>query len=182
MESIQILNQRLIDKYGKYLDERAMFRLVYSEDTFEKRDVTHTRDGFQLLNPSVEEVKKYFWINNKYILEGLKETGILRGGKIEQIIDYEPLWVFEDGNGRPVPPVWPGIEHILESARCAQEGNNGREVDPDDALKDPKTMHEAKEQRLKEIQAALWPNETMVGDALAYKEAIVVPRNYTKEN
>jgi hypothetical protein len=183
MENIETLNQRLIDHYGKYLDGRPMFRIMFSEDVMEKRLVTHTKDGFQLLTTQIAEVPKYRqYIHGKYILEGLKESQRLEKDGIVNEIAYECMWVFEDGNGNAVPPIWIGIEHILESVRCAMEGKSPKWVDPKEAENDPKTAYEAREKKLKDIQDALFPNETDVGDALAYKEAIVVPRNYTKEN
>lgn len=184
MESIETLNKRLVDRYGKYLDDRPMFRIIFSEDITEKRLVTHTKDGFQLLNPEMAEVPKYRqYIHGKHILEGLRLTQeLLPNNTISEKIDYECVWVFEDGNDRPVYPVWLGIELILESVRCAQEGNNTKYEDPLIAENDPKIGHEVKEARLKAIQDALFPNDNDITDALAYKEAIVVPRNYTKES
>ncbi len=171
MESIETLNKRLIDKYGRYLDYQAMFRLVYSETILEKQP------------PDFIEIKKYIWLNNKYILEGLKEVPEFQQGEFVNKLSYEPIWVFEDRKGTPVPPVWLAIETILESMRCAMEGNNGAKYeDPIIAENDPKIGKEVKEKRMQELQEALFPNESEVGDALAYREAIVVPRNYTKEN
>lgn len=168
MESIEVLNERLINVYGRYLDYQPLFRLVYSEDIKTIRDNAH---GWP------EELPKYPWLTNKYILEGLKETGSLINGKIEQVIDYEPMWVFEDRHGNALPLDWEMIEAIMESARCAQEGRSPNFKNIEDE-NDP----EVKMKRLNEIQNKLFPNETEIGDALAYKEAIVVPRNYTKEN
>src|SRR5688572_3824715 len=125
MESIETLNKRLIDKYGIYLDGQPMFRITHSESILEKRLVTHTKDGFEILNPEFGEVPKYRqYVHNKYILEGLKELPDFGGGQLTTRISYEPIWVFEDGNGKAVPPIWIGIEHILESLRCAIEGEN----------------------------------------------------------
>lgn len=179
METIETLNKRLEERYGKYLDGQAMFRLVFSDDMLEKQIRTHSPEGFLYSSPKVEEVPKYKqWIQGKYVLEGLKEIPLFLQGEFISKLSYEPMWVFEDGNGNPVPPIWTAIEIILESVRCAMEGNNGAKyVDPMIAEKDHPI--EAREKRLKEIQDALFPNETDVGDALAYKEAIVVPRNYT---
>lgn len=177
MESIEVLNERLINVYGRYLDERPLFRLIYSENVTEIRDITHTKEGLPYLHPEPGEVKKYSWLNNKYILEGLRETGVLRNGKVEGIIDYEPMWVFEDKDGNPLPPDWLVIQALMESARCAQEGRSPNFKNIEDE-NDPEVMAK----RLEKIQEQLFPNETEIGDALAYKEAIVVPRNYTKEN
>lgn len=183
MESIETLNKRLIEKYGKYLDNQPMFRVVFSEELFEKRLSNHSKEGFELLQPRITEVRKYGYIQNKYVLEGLKEIPEIYQGEIGSKLSYEPMWVFEDGNGNPVPPIWLAIEIVLESVRCSVEGNNGTKyVDPMIEENDPKIGAEVKAARLKEIQDSLFPNETDTGDALAYKEAIVVPRNYTKDN
>lgn len=183
MELIETLNNRLIERYGKYLDNSPLFRIIYSEDVMEKRLVTHTKDGFQLLSPEYLEVPKYRqYVHNKYILEGLKELPEFEESGLTTKLSYEPIWVFEDGKGNSVPPVWLAIEIILESLRCAIEGKGEKYVDPLIAENDPKIGPEVKEKRLKEIQDALFPNETDIGDALAYHEGIVVPRNYTKES
>ena len=43
------------------------------------------------------------------------------------------------------------------------------------------TTKEGREQRIKEIQSELFGNETDTGDALRYREGIVVPESYKKE-
>jgi hypothetical protein len=44
------------------------------------------------------------------------------------------------------------------------------------------TSPEGREQKISEMQAELFGNETDVGDALAYKEGVVVPSTYKGES
>ena len=43
------------------------------------------------------------------------------------------------------------------------------------------TSKEGREQKINELQGELFGNETDTGDALAYREGIVVPNNYKKD-
>lgn len=178
MESINILNERLIRDFGYFEGGvHPLWRIVWSEDQIEKREVWHTAEGFELLSPVVEERPKYRqWIHNKYVLE--KAIPIPDGVKTDLIgkFSYEPIWVFEDAKGYPLPPRWDAIILIVENVyRAAARSIGAKYKDPED---DPLVGKEVKEQRIKELEAALFGNETETGDALAHKEAIVVPRSY----
>lgn len=175
-EPLEVLNRRLEEIYGKYLDGKPMFRVVWSEDQMEHRLMTTTKDGFQLLEPVIEEVPKYRqWVQEKYILEGLQEVPSFQQKEIGAKISYESIWVFEDKRGFPLPPIWSAIQLILETMRANIEGRGAKYEDSLRELSDPKIAHEVKEQRLKKLEEELFGNETSLGDDLAHKVAIVVP-------
>lgn len=169
MEKVEVLNKRLIDHYGKYLDGQPMFRIVFSNDQLEKRWTEYTKEGFQLLQPEVRELPKYSYIHGKYVLERLTEVN--PGTDLTVKLSFEPLWVFEDKHGNPLPPKWEVADMVIKNVYNAL----GIEKKP---LLDPNASPEARKEKLDKLYQETWGNETNTGDALAYKEAIVVPRNY----
>lgn len=180
-EDYKILNRRLVDKYG-VIEDKPYFRLRWSEDLLEKRWMTHTNEGFELLNPEVREVKKYgHYIRDRYVLEGLNAVPFFGQGddRIEQVT-YEPVFVFEDKHGNYLPPRWDVIWFVLENLRNCQEHNTGT-VKYRDPESTPEEAAEAKLQRLKAIEEYLWGNETQVTDALTYGQGVVVPHNFTTQ-
>lgn len=169
---IDILNKRLLDIFGR-TENLPNFRVVWSDDLLEKRKVTHTGEGFELLSPVVAEVPKYRqWVQAKYILEGLRAVPQIQENDLVEKLSYEPVWVFEDTKGRALRPVWPAIHFVLEQL------NHNMEKSGFTKYPDKNESKEEREQRLNDIQDELFGNETEVGDALAHKEGIVVPHGY----
>src|SRR5690348_16564919 len=115
LESVETLNNRLLEYFGKFNDQ-PKWRVVWSEDQFEKRLTHYTDEGFQLLTPRMVELPKYKqWIHNKYVLEKL--CVVPDGQKHELVtnLSYEPMWVFEDSIGNPLPPKWEAINLIVQN-------------------------------------------------------------------
>lgn len=172
MDTVQEINIRLERDYGKVDDLRPYWRVVYSDDQFEKQLRTHTKDGFELINPEVQEVPKYRqWIQHKYILEKLTPVPIEYQNELplSNGLSYEPLYVFEDNNGNALPPKWEAIQFIIKAIHD-QIGYKG--VKYKDPYSDVKTAPEVKEAELKTLEASLFGNETNVTDALAYREGV----------
>jgi hypothetical protein len=184
METIEVLNRRLIDYWGCFLDGQPNYRIVWSEDQFEKRLSYHTDLGFELLTPEVRELPKYrHYIRDKYILEKLIEVPIVNKDELVKSLTYEPLWVFEDKFGNPLPPDWGAIRVILGSVHeAAAKAVGVKYKDPALEEADPKIGWEVRDARLKEVERSLFGNENNVTDALAYREGIVVPAPMQKEN
>lgn len=176
MEPIEILNERLLTHYGK-IEHLVQWRIVYSDDQFEKRFTDYTPEGCQLLYPTVREMPKYRqWITNKYVLERVMPVGDIDAQQLLGKYSYEPVWVFEDAKGVALPPKWEAIQLIISSVYQASARAVGRRyTDPDSDLE---AALEIKRARIERIQEELFGNETEVGDALAHKQAIIVPRNY----
>lgn len=179
LERIETLNQRLIDRYGRFLDtNHPLYRIVWSEDQLEKRKITHTKDGFQLLTPEIQEVPKYRqWVHNKFILENLHVVPEFSNTDLVEKLSYEPLWVFETEKGEAIAPIWPAVEVIIETQRGNMEGLTKKYADPRDD-----NAREWHRQEIDKLAAELFGNETDTGDALKYKEGVVVPRNYEKRD
>lgn len=176
MESIESLNQRLIDHFG--IDTAAnlpVFRIVWANDQVEKR-LTDTLDsGIQLLYPVVREVKKYSYLKDLYVLEHLVIVPEFQRAELADVkLSYEPIWAYKDEHGNPLPPIWEATKFIVDSLYAAMGRKSLRKyIDPD-------SLEGAAEARVDRIHQELFGNETDTTDALRYKEGVVVPTNYTK--
>jgi hypothetical protein len=176
MEPIQTINRRLVEVYGRFeTTEYPLFRVVYSDDEFEKRLITHTKDGFELANPVVLEVPKYKqYIQHKYILESLvaipeEQQFEMAGRKFS----YEPLWTFEDSEGNALPPIWGAIEFIIKAVQDQIDnvGKGPKYKDPYAGLNNEQFL-EAEKARLDGIEKELFGNESKIGDTLMQDSAV----------
>ena len=187
METVETLNQRLFERYGNYsYDQRVkgnvqtnlpLFRIVFSEDQFEKRYTNYTKEGFFMSIPKVEEKPKYrHYIHHKYLLERLTAVPEFVETDLVEKLSYEPLWVFEDRHGNPLPPKWEVCEIVIDQVHRAAARAVGEKIeDPSKLEADPKIAAEVRLARIKRLEEEMFGNETDVGDSLAVKEAIVVP-------
>lgn len=180
METIEAINKRLADIYGIETDSsNPMWRVVWSTDQIEKR-LTDYVDGVFRLTPVVIDYLKYAKDENtkdKYILERLV---LVPEHQMRELCgikkSYEPMWVFHDVHGNPLPPKWEVCEIVIDSVYSKQYG-------PQHLAKYKRTNEdEAREEanRLAGIQAELFGNETDVTDAVAHKEGVFVPSKYEK--
>lgn len=167
MELIETLNKRLKEHYGRFEDGRPNWRLVYSDDEFEMRP----KDN--MLVPKYRQ-----WIHHKWILERLFPVPQINAEELATKTSYEPIWVFEDAVGKPLPPKWEAIQVVITTVynAMARAGSGQVRYKEEEILK--ATDGEAYEERLNRIQGELFGNETNTGDALAHRQAIVVPPNY----
>jgi hypothetical protein len=169
IEPLEVINQRLIDYFGLY-EDRPAWRLVFSEDQLEKRLGTfneYTPDGFFIRQVTeVRLVPKYRqWIHKKWVLERLTAVPQFQQDELLVPLSYEPIWVFEDKKGNPLPPIWLAIEFIIQHVYGVQGKKQAPMVDPNADY----------ETRIENLQKFLFGNESDISDALAYKEAIVNP-------
>ena len=180
MESVETLNARLEEYFGiDLISGQAIFRIVWSDDQTEKRKVERLDNGIQLLYPEVREVKKYPYIQHLYLLERLVLIPDMNKEELAgQKMSYEPLWVYCDQNKNPLPPIWLATKFVVDTLYAAM-GKKSLAKYVDDELN---TTPEGREQKISGIQAELFGNETDTGDALAYREGVVVPHNYKKDS
>lgn len=180
-ETIDRLNERLRETYGvDTVTGHAIYRIVWSEDQFEKRLSDYTKEGLKLLTPQLVEVPKYRqWCKERYILERLSfvESNSENNQMTIAKLSYEPLWTFMDNQMNYLPPKWEVCQIVIDTVHAAlyNDSSLAKYKETNDDI--------AEEQRnsVAKIQDELFGNETEVGDALAHKEAIIVPRNYDKE-
>jgi|GraSoiStandDraft_4_1057263.scaffolds.fasta_scaffold00110_28 hypothetical protein len=175
MESVETINQRLIDYYGlDVASDRPIFRIVWANEQLEKRRVDVTEAGIELLFPEVVEIKKYSYLKDLYVLERLVVVPEEYQRELGVKTSYEPLWAFADENRNPLPPLWSAAKFIIDTMYAALGKSNMAKYVEDEK----QTTPEGREQRITELQEELFGNETEVGDALRYREGIVVPPNY----
>jgi hypothetical protein len=176
MESITTLNDRLREFFG-ISDCQQIFRIVWADDQTEKRRVDFTEGGVALLRPEVREVKKYAYLHNFYVLERLVVVPEVDLYELPTIkMSYEPIWTYRGVNNLPVRPVWPATKFVIDTLYAALgKSSMAKYVDSE-----KNTTAEGREQRISELQKELFADDTDAGDALHYREGIVVPSNYEK--
>lgn len=165
-ESIDSINAQLIDLFGiDTVTGQPIYRVSWSEDQLEKRLTKFTKEGFELLHAEVRELPKYRqWIKEKWVLERLTIIPEINANDLPtQKTSYEPLWVFEDGNGNPLPPVMWACKFCIDTVHAAM-GRSSLAKYVDEEAKNP---IEHREERINKLQNELFGNETSTGDALA---------------
>lgn len=174
-EEVETLNRRLLDYYGRTEPEGLPnYRIVWSDDQFEKRKFMHTDSGVELLYSEVRRVPKYRqWVQSKYILERLTVISNFEGSDLTEVLSYEPVYVFETAKGEALNPTWHAVNFIVANVNhnMAHTGY----VKYKDPEANPEEAKEAKEQRIKQLMEDLFGNESEIGTALAHKEAVTVP-------
>jgi hypothetical protein len=170
-EPIEEINKHLKDDYGCLDSIKPNWRIVWSEDQFETRLMDVTKDGFSLINPEYREVPKYRqWIQNKYVLERLVEVPYINENELTNKISYEPVWVFENGNGDYQPPLFRAAKFVIETVhKQAAKVVGVKYKDPES---NPKEAFEVREQRLQGLEKELFGNETTIGDSLMKDSAV----------
>lgn len=178
---IETLNRNLINFYGKDQSTNLPnWRIVWSEDQFEFRQGEYEdRTSEGLLIRRVNEVRfvpKYRqWTPKKWCLEGLIPIPSINAEELPSSkLSYELFYAFPYKDGKPLIPVWPAVRLVIEEVlrKVNARGQGPLYRDPEN---DPVVADGMKEQRLKELEEDLFGNETDVGDALAYKQGIIVP-------
>lgn len=166
-ETIDSINKQLTDRFGKYTDGRPRFRIIWSEDEFEKRLTYHTKDGFQLQNPIVLEVPKYrHYIRERYLIEMLCEV---EGSDVMSKTSYECIWNFCDMNDNYLPPRLDAAIIVIETVLTnIDNAGKTKYVDENDTP-------ERQKEELDRMSQTLFGNESTVGDALAHKYGVTVP-------
>ena len=181
-EKIDSINRQLIDSFGiDTISGQPIWRVVWSEEQFEKRLGTYddfTSEGIFLRTVTeVREVPKYRqWIKKRYVLERLV---IIPDVNLKELpstkLSYEPIWVFETQRGMYLPPRLDISKFIIDSVYSAMGKKNFAKEKEDLSI-------EKKQQEIIELQMDLFGNETEIGDALAYKQAVIVPHKQFGEN
>lgn len=173
-EPIESINEQLVRDYGREWNSAPRWRVVFSDDQYEKRITEFTDSGMQLLIPEVRLLPKYKqYIQQRYILERLVPVG--PQSDLVDKVSYEPAWVFMDKNGNYLPPFYEGCKLIVESVLAATNpvGRNRK-------YKDKNVNAEERKAQLKKVEDDLFGNETEVGDHLCYGTGVVNSLDSTK--
>jgi len=165
VESIEVLNKRLEDFYGKFDTGDPNFRIVWADDQFENVLSPYTDTGILLNTPIVQRKPKYGYLKHLYVLEKLLPVPELNQLELGKRVSYEPFWAFVDVSGHPVPPVWTQIklmiDHVFEVMNSTP------------APYKPEDMsEEALEEKAKAMEALLFGNESKIGDSLSHGSAV----------
>jgi len=172
-EPIENINSQLVDLFGiDTITGNPLFRIVWSEDQFEKRLTSFTDSGLALLYPEVRLLPKYRqWIQNKYVLERLCVVPEINQDEIPtDKLSYEPIWVFEKKDGVAIPTTLWASKIAIDSLYAAMGKKSLRKYIDDEA----KNPEEHKEKRLKEYEEQLFGDEssllgrTITGEAVGY--------------
>jgi hypothetical protein len=97
-------------------------------------------------------------------------------------MSYEPMYPFQSDSGNYMPPTLLGCKFIIDNVLAAQGKGQVKKYLEKEANMSKEDWYESKNAEIQALQDELFGNETDTGDALAHGEAIVVPRNYQKEN
>jgi hypothetical protein len=182
LEPIETLNKRLKDLFGRFENGDAYWRIVFSDDQFEKRWTDKTKEGLDLLYPQVVELPKYRqYIRHKYVLERLIAIPDATPSDLTEKSSYEPVWVFEDSKGNPLPPKWEATEKIIHTVYAAASKSIGRKYHDPTVGSTPEESKELQMERYAKLHQELFGNETDVGDALAYKTGVATPHKHFGE-
>lgn len=182
LERVEDINQHLIDLFGiDSITGEPIWRVVWSEDQFEKRLTEFSDTGLKLLYPEVRELPKYRqWIRNKYVLERLvlvPDASIRELPAAKQ--SYEPIYVFQDVHGNALPPRTDACQFVVQAVYAAQgKGYVTVYKDPDAGLTTEQLV-EQRHERIKDLENQLFGNESgLEGKTHLTGEGIVVPSNY----
>jgi hypothetical protein len=160
-----------------------IWRVVWSEDQFEKRHGTYddiTPGGLYLRTVTgVRLVPKYRqWIEKKYVLERLVVVPEENMPELPATkVSYEPIYVFENGDGNYLPPKFIAAKFVIDTIYATQYGtkNLRKYVDEENTQEAAIAL---KDKRVSEIEEALWGDQSSFGGSIVHGEAVVVPRNF----
>lgn len=166
VEPIERINY-LLERDFRKIENRPEYRLVWANDQLEKRWVTHTDEGFELIHPEVREVKKYQNDSvDRFVLERL--TPITGETDLVDRLSYEPVWTFQDRHGNYLPPRFDACKIIIEQI----EENINSAGKPKPKIIDESMTEEGKLKELQRVEEILFGNESPVSDALAYRSGV----------
>lgn len=170
IETVESINKQLLTAFGREFNGWPKFRVVWSEDQYEKRWTTHTNEGWPLLHPEVRELPKYKqYIHQKYVLERL--VPVTGTTDLTENISYEPAWVFQHKtDGTYLPPRFDACKFVIEAiySQIDKAGQHRKFIDPE-------TTAEGRHNAINEVVEMLTGDESSVGDAISHGYGITVP-------
>jgi hypothetical protein len=163
-----VINSRLGDQ-GRNLFDQPLYKLVWSDNETElRRGVFREFIGSIFVRETigVKQVPKYNYLPNRWILERWCPPEIAFNAELPNSRwgSYEPIYVFQDKFGNPLPFSEKVVFFIISLAEKSTR------VTPEER------MTEAQEKENKEIEEYVDSLEiSEISNALHLKEAIVVP-------
>lgn len=185
-EPIDSINNQLKDHFGTdTITGLVIWRIVFSEEQIEKRYGTYddfSPAGLYLRTVTeVREVPKYRqWIIEKYVLERLVAIpDINRDDLPTTKISYEPIFVFEDGKGNYLPPIFTVAKIVIDTIYAAQYGTGNLKKYVDEENSQEASL-EAKKKRIDGIIEYLFGEQSSLAGTTKTGESIIVPRNFER--
>lgn len=194
-ETITTINRQLSELYG--IDTSSMkpiFRVIWSNDEFETRvGEWNDYDKNGTLIRTITEgrlVPKYINKKDRYVLERLVAVPDINKDELAgNKVSYEPLWVFENiDDGTYLPPRIDMSQFIINTMLEAIHRPKGfKRYLSDQANIQGFLGGTNKQERMKNIKAQLFGNETPITDALMAKRGVgytggIVLTDRVKEN
>ena len=175
-EPIESINQQLKDMFGIDSDGgEPIFRVVWSEDQYEKVMSKFTPEGLEMLFPQLMERPKYKqWIHEKYVLERLVLVPDVNRNELTTVKSYEPLWVFQDARDNYLPPIFVGCKFVIDTMYAALGKSSMRKYVDEEA----KNPVEAQAKRIAELEEQLYGDESNFLGRTITGEAIAMPQEY----
>lgn len=106
---VDYINKRLENLYGKTLDGKPRFRVVWSDDQFEFRKGEFNEFSgpiFIRTVVGVKQVPKYSYIKERWILEMFVEGSAVRISELMGVTStYEPMYVFQSAKYEYLEPL-----------------------------------------------------------------------------
>jgi hypothetical protein len=170
LESLEVLNKRLEDQFGRFEDGRPNWKLVWSTDEVENRLSYFTKDGFELLSPVMMLQKKYPFDQDRYILEHLVPVSQTNLKDLTTKTSYEPLWTFQDADNNPTQPFWDVIDLMIRQVQINMLAAGKQPIQ-----KAPYGFGNTAEEcefRAKKLMDELFGNDTRISDSLAMDTAV----------
>ena len=166
------INELLAAHFGIADDRRPIWRIVWSDDQYEKRLMDCTDEGLILLHPEVREVPKYKqWVPSKWVLEQLVAVPDVNSKELAGMkVSYEPVFVFENAKGDALPPKFEVSKIVIDTIYAAMGKTSLAKY------KEPSQEESIEQQKVRvdEIVEELFGNETDVSDHLTRQTGVVI--------
>lgn len=173
-EKIEDINKWLKRDYGCHTDGRQWFRVVFAYDQLEKRIMTHTDEGLQLIHPEIRLVPKYrhYIPHSHYILERI--VTILPGVETDLVErePYEVVYTFMDKNSNYLPPLYAVCKFILDTLYENKRVGIKKYTNPEDL--------KSEEEKHLEMMKYLWDDVDSDPDLISFGRGVAVPTTYER--
>lgn len=186
-KDIEIINELLQSHFG--IDTQGgqpIWRVVWSDDQFEKRLMPTTDEGLALLHPEVRLVPKYRqWIPHMWVLERLCLVPDMNIAELPTSrFSYEPLFPFHDRAGNPTQPKYEVCEWVINLVYAAQgkASLNKYVANPEGENSEEYTVNQR--ERVDNLAKEIFGDETSVSDHLSRQTGVVISNtnNLIKES
>ena len=179
---VEEINLYLKRNYG-YFNEEPTWRVVWSDDQREMRKGTFnyfdkSTGAFLRTEVGVHEVPKYDWIKEKYVLERIMPVPEINRDELTSKLSYEPVFTFDNDAGQALIPRLDVCQLVIEA--ICKEAAKHMGVKYKDPYADPKIAPEVHKAHIDNLTKELFGNETAVGDALHYKDGVVIDKTDMK--